>query len=95
MKRNIRGGIKKTWVSQGLHINVGDDAVLRVLHHQFHKEGASCSKDHLVDINDLGTALQLIVGELAGPDHGQQGGIGVLEQHRLHLRQLGLLLNLD
>ena len=32
---------------QGLHINVSDDAVLGVLHHQFHKEGASCSKDHL------------------------------------------------
>ena len=69
--------------------------MLGVLHHQFHKAGASCSKDHLVDINDLGTALQLLVRELAGPDHGQQGSVGVLEQHRLLLRQLGLLLNLD
>ena len=48
-----------------------------------------------MDVNSLIATLQLIVGELAGPDHGQQGGIGVLEQHRLHLRQLGLLLNLD
>merc|ERR1719402_901816 len=78
---------------QGLHINVGDDAVLGVLHHQFHKEGASCSKDHLVDINGLVATLQLIVGELAGLEHRQQGGDGVLEQHGLLFRQL-VLLNL-
>ena len=48
-----------------------------------------------MDIDDLVATLQLIVGELAGLEHGQQGGDGVLEQHRLLLRQLVLLLNLE
>ena len=48
-----------------------------------------------MDINGLVATLQLIVGELAGLEHGQQGGDGVLEQHRLLLRQLVLLLNLE
>ena len=48
-----------------------------------------------MDIDDLVATLQLIVGELAGLEHRQQGGDGVLEQHSLLLRQLVLLLNLE
>ena len=48
-----------------------------------------------MNIDDFVAALQLIVGELAGLEHGQQGGDGVLEQHRLLLRQLVLLINLE
>ena len=79
---------------EGLHVNIGDDALLGVLHHQLHKVRTPGSKNHLVDVEHLLLTQELVVRQLASLEHGQQGGVAVVKQRGFLLRQLILLLHL-
>ena len=79
---------------QGLHVDVGDVALLRVLHHNLNKERALGCQDHLVDMEHLFFTMQLVVGQLPSLEHGQHGGVVVVEEQGFLHRESVLLLHL-
>ena len=64
---------------EGLHVNIGDDALLKVLHRQLHKVRTPGSMNHLVVIEHLLLTQELLLRQLASLEHGQQGGVGVVK----------------